>query len=113
MHSQKFDDERGYLCLVPRPSTVQFFFFFDCVHYAKTEGYRPYAIDIITHVTERETVGGQKYGYYTAILSRKNDCGLRSLSTAEQFASSFLTGAGSDFTFASRMRKASTGPNVH
>ena len=65
------------------------------------------------HVTERETVGERKSGYYAAILSGKNDRGLRSLSTAEQFASSFLTSAGSDFTFAPRVRKASTGPNAH
>ena len=40
---------------------------------------------------KRETDGGQKSGYYAAILSGKNDSGLWSLSTAEQFASSFLT----------------------
>ena len=60
------------------------------------------------HVTERETVGERKSGYYAAILSGKNDRGLQSLSTAEQFASSFLTSAGTP-----RMRKASTGPNAH
>ena len=36
---------------------------------------------------------GQKSGYYAAILSGKNDHGLWSLSTVEQFASSFLTSA--------------------
>ena len=64
------------------------------------------------HVTERETVSGQKSEYYATILSGKNDRGLH-VSTAEQFASSFLTSAGSDFTFAPRMRNASTGPNAH
>ena len=57
----------------------------------------------------------------------KNDRGLWSLSTAEHFASSFLTSAGSDFyTYTQnaltirggvgctpRMHKASTGPNAH
>ena len=33
---------------------------------------------------------GQKSGYYTAILSGKNDRGLWSVSTAEQFANSSL-----------------------
>ena len=61
------------------------------------------------HVTKRETDGGRKSGYYDAILSGKNDCGLWSLSTAEQFASSFLASAGSDFTFKPRMHKVSTG----
>ena len=74
---------------------------------------RPYAIDVITHITKRETDGGRKFGYYAAILSGKNDRGLRSLSTAEHFVSSFLTSAGSDFTFTSRMHKVSTGPNAH
>ena len=35
---------------------------------------------------------------YAAILSGKNDHSLWSLSTAEQFVSSFLTSARSDFT---------------
>ena len=65
------------------------------------------------HVTKREMDGGQKSRYYAAILSGKNDCGLWSLSTAEQFASFFLTSAGSDFIITPRMRKASTGPNTH
>ena len=42
------------------------------------------------HVTKRETDGERKSGYYAAIYSDKNDCGLCSISTAEQFASSFL-----------------------
>ena len=42
--------------------------------------------------------GGRKSRYYTAILSGKNDRGLWSASTVEQFASSFLTNAGSNFT---------------
>ena len=79
----------------------------------QSENNRPYAIDVITHVTERKTVGGRKSGYYAAILSGKNDRSLRSLSTAEQFASSFLTSTRSDFTFAPRMHKTSTGPNAH
>ena len=64
-------------------------------------------------ITKRETDGGRKIGYYAAILSGKNGRGLRSLSTAERFASSRLTSAGSDFTFAPRMHKISTGPNAH
>ena len=65
------------------------------------------------HVTKRETDGGRKFGYYATITSGKNDRGLWSLSTAEQFVSSFLTSAGSDFTFTPRMHKVSTGPNAH
>ena len=61
------------------------------------------------HVNKRETDSGQKSGYYAAIF----DCGQWSLSTAEQFASSFLTSAVSDFMFTPRMYKASTGPNGH
>ena len=64
------------------------------------------------HVTKRETNDGQKAGYYTAILSGKNDCGLWNIST-KQFASSFPTSAGSDFTFTPRMHKVSTGPRAH
>ena len=71
------------------------------------------SIDVITHVTKRETDGGRKSGYYATILSGKNDHGLQSLSTVEQFASSFLTSAGSDFTFTPRMHKVSTGPNAY
>ena len=74
---------------------------------------RPYAIDVITQITKREMDGGRKFGYYAAILSGKNGRGLRSLSTAERFASSRLTSAGSDFTFTPRMHKISTGPNAH
>ena len=64
-------------------------------------------------VTKHEMDGGRKSAYYVAILSGKNDCGLWSISTVEQFASSFLTSAGSDFTITSRMYKVSTGPNTH
>ena len=66
--------------------------------------YRPYAIDVITQITKRETDGGRKFGYYAAILSGKKGRGLRSLSTAEHFASSFPTSAGSDFTSTPGMR---------
>ena len=75
--------------------------------------YRPYAIDVITQITKRETGGGRKFGNYAAILSGKNGRGLRSLSTAEHFASSRLTSAGNDFAFTPRMHKISTGPNTH
>ena len=64
-------------------------------------------------VTKHKTDSGRKSAYYAAILSGKNDCGLWSLSTAEQFASSFLTSTGSDFTFIPRMHKISTGPNAY
>ena len=56
---------------------------------------------------------GRKSGYYATILGGKNDCGLLSLSTAEQLANYFLASAGSDFTFTPRMHKVSTGPNTH
>ena len=74
---------------------------------------RPCAVDIITHVTKCETDSGWKAGHYATILSGKNDRSLWSASTKEQFASSFLTNAGSDFTFTPRMHKVSTGPNAH
>ena len=74
---------------------------------------RPYAIDVITQITKRETDGGRKFGYYAAILSGKNGRDLRSLSTAEHFASSRLTSAGSNFTFTPRMHNISTGLNAH
>ena len=48
-------------------------------------------------VTKREMDSGQKARYYAAILSGKNDSGLWSVSTVEQFVSSFLTSAGSEF----------------
>ena len=70
----------------------------------KSWNYRPYAIDVITQITKRETDGGRKFRYYAAILSGKNGRGLRSLSTAKHFASSFLTSAGNDFAFTPRMR---------
>ena len=59
------------------------------------------------HITKRETDSGQKARYYATTLSGKNDRGLWSVSTSEQFASSFLTSAGSDFTFTPRMHKVS------
>ena len=74
---------------------------------------RPYAIDVITQITKRETDGGRKFRYYAAILSGKNGRGLQSLSTAEHFASSRLTSAGNDFAFTPRMHKISTGSNTH
>ena len=74
---------------------------------------RPYAIDIITHMTKHETDGRRKFGYYVAILSGKKGHGLRSISTVEHFVSSFLTSAGNDFVFTPRMHKISTGPNTH
>ena len=46
-----------------------------------TPTYRPYAIDVITRITKRETDGGRKFGYYVAILSGKKGRGLQSLST--------------------------------
>ena len=49
--------------------------------------------------------GGRKFEYYAAILSdKKKGRGLRSLSTAEHFACSFLTSVGNDFAFTPRMR---------
>ena len=65
------------------------------------------------HITKRRTDSGRKSAYYAASLSGKNYRGLWSLSTVEQFASSFLTSAGSDFTFIPRMHKISTGPNAY
>ena len=63
------------------------------------------------HVTKHEMDGGLKSAYYAAILSGKNDHSLCNLSTAKQFASSFLTSTGSEFKLTPRMRKISTGPN--
>ena len=56
--------------------------------------------------------GGRNFGY-SAVLSGKNDCGLWSVSIAEQFVSSFLTSTESDITFTPRMHKVSTGANTH
>ena len=67
----------------------------------------------LPHVTKHEMDSGQKARYYTAILSGKYDCGLWSISIAEQFTSSFLTSAKSDYTFPARMHKVSTGPKAH
>ena len=75
--------------------------------------YKPYAIDVITQITKCEADGGRKFGFYAAIVSGKNGRGLRSLSTVEHFASSFLTSAGNGFAFTPRMHKISTGPNAH
>ena len=57
----------------------------DIVHVAVHVQYRPYAI---LHVTKRETNSGRKSGYYAAILSGKEDCGIWRLSTTKHFASS-------------------------
>ena len=56
----------------------------------------------IPHIPKHEMDSGRKGGYYATNLSGKNDCGLWSASIAEQFASSFLTSTGSDFTFTPR-----------
>ena len=56
-------------------------------------------------ITKCETDSGWKSRYYAIIFSGKKDHGLWSLSTVEQFSSSFLTTAGSDFTFTPRMHK--------
>ena len=53
----------------------------------------------------RETDSGRKVRYYAATLSGKEDCGPWSVGTVEQFASSFLTSARSDFTFTPGMHK--------
>ena len=72
--------------------------------------YRPYAFDLITSCKQnvKRIVDGNPH-----TTSGKNDRGLWSLSTAKQFAKSFLASAGSDFTLTTRMCKASTGPNSH
>ena len=62
----------------------------------------------LPHVTNVETNSGQKSGYFAAILSGKNDSCLWSVSTGEQFVSSFLTSARNNFTFLPRMHKVST-----
>jgi len=69
-------------------------------------------IDVITYITKHKMDSGQKAGYYTNILSSKNNS-LWSVSTGEQFASSFLTSARSDFTVTPRMQRVATGPNTH
>ena len=71
---------------------------------------RPYAMTSSPRVTKRDTDSERKPAYYAAILSGKNDRGLWNL---DQFVSSFLTSAESDFTFTHRMHKISTGPNAH
>ena len=87
-------------CGAPQPSlnsaTILFWAKPPNLKTANISSYRPYAIDVITHISKREIDGGRKFGYYAAILSGKNDSGLWSLSTAEQLASSFLTTTGSD-----------------
>ena len=62
----------------------------------------------LLHITKHETDSGWNVGYYVVILSGKNDCSLWSVKYG-----SFLTSAGSDFTFTPRMHKVSTGPNAH
>ena len=74
---------------------------------------RPYAMTSSPHVTNHEMDTGRKAGNYATILSGKNDRGLWSVSSAETFVSSFLTSAGSDFTFTPRMHTVSTEPNAH
>ena len=54
------------------------------------------------HITKRETASGWKAGYYTAILIGKKRMQSMKLNTGEQFVSSFLTSAKSDFTFLPR-----------
>ena len=71
---------------------------------------RPYAI---SHVTNVKTNSGRKSRYFAAILSGKNDGSQWSLSTGEQFVSSFLTSARNKFTFLPGMHKVSTGTNAH
>ena len=65
------------------------------------------------HIAKRETDSGWKSRHYATFVSGKNDCSLWSLSMVELFASSFLTSAGSDFTFTPRMDKVSTQLNAH
>ena len=90
-------------CGAPQPSlnsaTILFWAKPPSLKTANISSYRPYAIDVIAHIFKCEMDGGRKFGYYAAILSGKNDSGLRSLSTAEQLASSFLTSTGSDLHF--------------
>ena len=70
--------------------------------------YRPYAIDIITQITKRETDGGWKFGYYTAILSGKNYvCTSRAPGSPVQEVILHL------HPQCTRMHKISTGPNAH
>ena len=75
--------------------------------------HRPYAIDVNTHVTKRETNSRRKAGYYATILSGKQNSSLWSVSSGEQFADSFFMSAKSDFTFLPEMRKVSTGCSAH
>ena len=53
---------------------------------------RPYAFDVITHITKHEMDGWRKIRYCATILSGKSDHSLWSICTAEWYASSFLTG---------------------
>ena len=75
--------------------------------------YRPYGFDVTTSCNQREMNSGQKSGYFGAILSGQNDGSEWSVSTGEQFVSSFLTSARNNFTFLPRMHKVSTGSNAH
>ena len=68
--------------------------------------FRYYAIDVITLLTKHETDSGRQAGHYITILSW-------SVSTAEQFASSFLTSTRSDFIFLPRMELDLNQPNAH
>ena len=57
------------------------------------------------HIPKCGMDNGQKPGYFATILCGKNGCGLWSVSTAEQLVSSFLTSAGSNFTFIPRSQQ--------
>ena len=83
--------------------------------YSKVKTYfsrRQYEIDVNTS-PKHEIDSGLKAGYYTAILSGKKDCSPWSISTGEQFASSFLILARRYFTYLPRLHKVSTGSYTH
>ena len=86
-----------------------------CQHVAflTTPCNRPYAIDVTIIIPKCETDSRWKSGYYAFILSGKNYRSLWSVSAVEQFASSFLTSAKSDFTFPHWMHKVSIGSKAH
>ena len=69
--------------------------------------YRPYAIDVITSCNQTWNGWWMEMQILHRHFEWQNNHGLWSLSTAELFASSFLTSAGSDLTFAPRMHKVS------
>ena len=80
-------------CGAPQPSlnsaTILFWAKPPSLKTANISSYRPYAIDVIAHIFKCEMDGGRKFGYYAAILSGKNDSGLRSLSTASSLRAPF------------------------